>query len=359
MTRNNNNSTGYVFVNLGTPNSPSKADVKTYLDEFLMDPFVIDIPKWWRWLLVKGIILNTRPKKSAHAYQSIWTDRGSPLKYHLEDLKQKIKTKLDGPVFIAMRYGQPSFSQLLSELSQYPELKKLKIIMLYPQWAWASSGSTEFKLGQMLKGKYEIEWVNPFYNHADFINAWAERIRSTEFPKDNPHYLFSFHGIPERQLAYANMECSKTCLKSTNCCQTASPQVIERCYRAQCFITANKIAEALKLDSKQYTVSFQSRLGRTPWLQPFTDLWIEKQKQDPVGPKNVVVVCPSFVSDCLETLEEIGMRAKEDFESGAGDRTLTLVKSLNSESYWIEALSKITTGESTYSEFSRVQNSLH
>jgi ferrochelatase len=336
-----------LVVNLGTPDSPSTQDVRKYLDQFLMDPFVIDLSPWKRWILVKGIILNTRPKKSAEAYQKIWTERGSPLKFHLDDLVNKLRLlNSDRKILIygAMRYGNPSVSDTLDTIArEQPRLRKLRIFLLYPQWAWASSGSSEHhifeeiqkRLGNQFSSTLEVEWVPPFYDDQGFIKSWASKLKN--YQASNTHFLMSFHGIPERQLCYPSHAAKLHCLSSNACCETASKEVLRTCYRAQCFKTAQEIAQAAGIQPQDYTVSFQSRLGRTPWLKPFTDLWLESFAKSKLA-KNVVVVCPSFVSDCLETTEEIGIRAKQEFEAAVDQKfKLHLVPSLNSDDLWVQA----------------------
>jgi ferrochelatase len=356
-------STAYLLLNLGTPDSPKKKDVRKYLDEFLMDPYVVDIPFLFRFLLVKGIILRTRPKKSAEAYAKIWTERGSPLKYHLEDLTEKVKKVLGPNVFYGMRYGKPSLKRVLKNIFANEKIKNLKILALYPQWAWASQGSMESHYNELVKeGEIDplsqgvkVEWIRPFYNHPDFISLWASQLKKQieeqalrGYPFDQ--VLMSFHGIPERQLGHPSKEAFEACLKIENCCEKAPSQVLEKCYRAQCFKTAELIAHKVGLARNQWTVSFQSRLGRTPWLKPFTDVWLTEQKKNPFGYKNIIVVSASFVADCLETLEELAIRAKEDFESPVhkGDSTqrqLSLVPSLNSQDPWAQAVAKILVSE--------------
>ncbi len=342
---------GILVVNLGTPQSPNPKDVKIYLDEFLMDPFVIDIPWPLRALLVKGIILNTRPKKSAHAYKQIWTDKGSPLAFHTHEFVDKLRAQIpDLKIEVGMRYGQPSLESGMQKLIDQG-VREIFIFQMYPQFAWASSASVEDKvkkiaisLNAKASEKIEIKFSEPFFKEPEFISSFAN-ILGKHMSSADPYVLMSFHGIPERHLGRVSCEAKEHCLQQASCCELSEKtskleNVYNRCYRAQCFATAEGIAKKMGLAPGRWSVSFQSRLGRTPWLKPFTDFVIEELAAK--GEKDVLVMCPSFVSDCLETLEEIQIRAREDFEKFTGGKgKLKLVPSLNSDPDWVKSAARI------------------
>lgn len=325
---------GLLLINLGTPKSPRFKDVWNYLREFLSDRRVIDLPWPLRYLLVYAIILPTRTKKSSHAYQAIWTESGSPLRYHSENLCQKLKTKLEGnyQVAFAMRYGKPELNDALKELKNCGEIT---VLPLYPQYSSAATGSAiEYFLKTIERDPTfpSINIIRDFYNHQAFINALALQIKP--YIEVNDHILFSYHGIPERHLV---------CKKLPNVCKNACPIPSEKnqnqtCYRAQCFATTGLIAQKLKLDANKYTTSFQSRLGKTPWIKPYTDNILSNLAKQ--GIKKLAVVCPAFVTDCLETLEEIGIRALEDWKKLGGE-SLSLIPCLNDSDAWCEAIKEI------------------
>jgi ferrochelatase len=327
--------TGVLLLNLGTPDDASPEKVRDYLEEFLMDADVIDIAYPFRWILVKQIILRTRPKKSAEAYAKIWTERGSPLRFHSLDFLHKVANKvLNVSVKFGMRYGNPSIRAQLHEFKN-ESVDRLIIFPLYPQFAESSYGSCVKLCKKILK---ELNWnpivniVEPFYQKSEFIDAWGKRASPIikEFKPD--HLLFSFHGLPERHIKATDIT-KRFCLKSNQCCDQIC-EVNKNCYRAQSFATARGIASHLKMKDSDFTVSFQSRLGATPWIKPYTDLILPKLVER--GFKRVAVMCPAFVADCLETLEEIGIRGKEQFLS-AGGSELILIPSLNSETEWVDA----------------------
>lgn len=343
---------GILIVNLGTPDSPNPGDVKKYLNEFLMDPFVIDIPWALRALLVKGIILNTRPKKSAEAYSKIWTERGSPLAFHTQEFVEKLRELIpDRKIEIGMRYGQPSLESGISKLIAQG-VNEIFIFQMYPQYAWASSATVENKIREIEKTLdltqkgVSLKYSKPFFDHPGFIDSWVNNLKleQQKCKTTDPYILFSFHGIPERHLGRVSSECASHCLKVANCCEQKKPGVYDVCYRAQSYKTAADIAQKAKLKDGRWSVSFQSRLGTTPWLQPFTDKVIDEIAKS--QEREVLVVCPSFVCDCLETLEEIQMRLREQFEEATqGKGTLRLVPSLNSNPNWVAAAAQIQAQE--------------
>ncbi len=333
------NKIGVLLVNLGTPLSPKTSDVRRYLRQFLMDRRVIDIPFLNRFLLINGIIAPFRSPKSAKEYKKLWTSKGSPLLFHGVGLKEKLQKSLDSnyTVYLAMRYQSPSIKSVLENM-QTKKFEKIIIIPLFPQYASASTGSV-----QEAVMKYISKWlliptlvfINQFSNHPSFIKAFVE-IGKPYFQKQNyDHVLFSYHGLPERQLKKADSAC-----KARDCCHTYTNRN-RLCYRAQCFATTEALTKSLSIKEGQYTTCFQSRLGKTPWIQPYTDEILQELAKK--GIKKLLVFSPSFIADCLETTIEIGETYKTQFESLFFDNQLTMVESLNSNAIWVEALKDIIT----------------
>ena len=328
---------GVLLVNLGSPDSPNPPEVKKYLEEFLMDERVIDAPKLLRTLLVKGIILNTRPKKSAKAYQKIWWEEGSPLIVLSERLQAKVQEKVSVPVALAMRYGNPSIKSGLQALADQGVTDTL-IIPLYPQFAMATT-ETILVLAEELRQKHfpsmNFTSLPAFYHHADYIRVLANSIQEYLKDKEWEHLLFSYHGVPKRHIRKSDITKSH-CKMNGKCCSTPSA-AHEFCYSHQCYETTRQVAEYLELKEGTFSTSFQSRLGLDPWLQPYTDKTIEAFAKK--GTKKMAVVTPAFVSDCLETLEEIGMEAVEDFEDNGGEQ-LHVVPCINDREDWINVMSR-------------------
>jgi ferrochelatase len=328
--------TGLLLINLGTPDEPTTPAVRRYLAEFLSDPLVIDINPVSRWLLLHLIILRTRPKKSAEAYQLVWDEkRGSPLLYHSEDLLAAVRERMGGDwqVELGMRYGSPSIASALDRFRE-AGVDRVVAFPLFPQYAASSTQSAIDEVKRAGDG-LDISFVDPFYEHPGFIEAFAQ-VGSNVSLGPSDKILFSYHGLPERHVR-ATDETGAHCLASDECCD-AITDVNRNCYRAQCYATTRALADRLGLTDDQYVVGFQSRLGRTPWIQPFTDVLLDQLAAD--GVDHLHVYCPAFVADCLETLEEIGMRAKEQFtKAGGGD--LELVPSLNSSGPWADAVAKL------------------
>ena len=332
--------TGLLLINLGTPDSPSTADVRSYLREFLSDPRVIDLPFLGRWLLLNLIILPFRPRRSAKAYKSIWTEEGSPLKVEGMKLTLELNQFLKQdqvPVVLAMRYGNPSIDKGLKELKNLG-CDLLLILPLFPQYASSTNGSALEAVYRMAGHDCNIpmlEVLPPFFDHPSFIKAFAKQ--GTSFCENSPdHVLFSFHGLPERHLIRGDEE-NHGCLQKNDCCLS----VVEGnryCYRAHCFKTAALIASELKLEGERWSVSFQSRLGRAEWIKPYTETRIRELARK--GVRRLVVFCPSFVADCLETLEEIQIGGKEIFLEEGGE-SLEMVPSLNASPDWIEGLAEM------------------
>ena len=328
---------GILLVNLGSPDSPNPNDVKRYLEEFLMDERVIDVPKWARTILVKGIILNTRPKISAKAYQKIWWEEGSPLIVLSERLKDKVQKQLDLPVALAMRYGSMTIKNGLQQLAD-KKVTEVLIIPLYPQFAMATT-ETITVLAASLQSEFfpqmTLETLPPFYNNLDYIKVLSESIRGHLKGKNYEHLLFSYHGIPERHIRKSDVTKSH-CKMDKFCCSTSS-EAHAYCYKHQCLEVTRLVGDYLKLETDSFSTSFQSRLGFDPWLRPYTDRTIERLGKE--GTKNMAIVTPAFVSDCLETLEEIAMEGEEIFHE-AGGKDFTAVPCLNDDPNWVALLVK-------------------
>tara|TARA_B100001287_G_scaffold89733_1_gene75208 strand:+ start:133 stop:1167 length:1035 start_codon:yes stop_codon:yes gene_type:complete len=328
---------GALLINLGSPDSPDPRDVKRYLGEFLMDERVIDLPKPLRTFLVKGIILNTRPKKSAKAYKKIWWEEGSPLIVLSKRLQEAVQKKVSVPMGLAMRYGSPSIKQGIKSLVDQG-VDEIMLIPLYPQFAMATTETILVLTEKIKNEKYpELEFtvLPPFYNHPDYIRVLSQSIQEDLKDKKWEHLLFSYHGIPERHIRKSDITKSH-CKIDKSCCQTTS-EAHQYCYRHQCYETTRQVAEYLELKEGTYSTSFQSRLGVDPWLQPYTDQTVARFAKK--GIKNMAIVTPAFVSDCLETLEEIGMEAAEDFEEKGGEE-LHVIPCINTRTDWVNVMSR-------------------
>ena len=300
---------GVLLVNLGSPESPTAKDVKPYLDEFLMDKYVIDVPFLLRALLVRGIILQTRPKKSAEAYARIWTSEGSPLIVLSKRMHEKVKGLVDIPVALSMRYGSMTILKGLQELHD-KGVTEVMLFPLYPQHAMAST-TTILVLAEELRAKHfpDMKFTNvpAFYNKPDYIEALANSIKKHLEGFEYDHLLFSYHGIPKRHIRKTDITKSH-CTIDGSCCNTPSP-AHEFCYRHQCYETTKQVVKLLGIPEGKYSQTFQSRLAGDKWLTPYTDVEINKMPEK--GIKILAVVTPVFVADCLETLEEIAMEANE------------------------------------------------
>ena len=325
-----------LLVNLGSPDSYAVKDVRRYLGEFLMDERVIDFPHWFRTFLIKGIILNTRPKKSAAAYQSIWWDEGSPLMVLSKRLQKAVQKETKLPVALGMRYGTPSIYEAIKGLhDENPDLENISLIPLYPHYAMSSYETVVVKAREVVEEHFphlNMKVKKPFYNDPAYVEILAQSLKDA-LPAEYDQILFSYHGVPERQIKKGDVS-KAHCLNVANCCQKDSP-VQQFCYRHQTVDTTRLVAEKLNLDAKKYSTSFQSRLGPIQWLTPYTDKTIEDFAKN--GVKKLVVLCPAFVSDCLETIEEIGEEAREDFLHHGGEE-FTLVPCLNDQVSWAKLL---------------------
>ncbi len=326
---------GVLLVNLGSPDSTDPKDVKKYLDEFLMDPRVIDVPRWARILIVRGIILNTRPKKSAEAYSKIWWDEGSPLIVISERLQEKVQQRVNIPVGLAMRYGSMTLKKGLQALVDQG-VEEVLTIPLYPQFAMATTETIDVKVAELQKEFFpnlKINSLPAFYHKEDYIDLLSKSIGETLEGLDYEHLLFSYHGVPERHIKKSDITQSH-CKINAECCATHS-KAHQFCYRHQCLETTKKVAEKLQLKEGTYSSSFQSRLGFDPWLQPYTDRTIERFGKE--GIKKMAIVTPAFVSDCLETLEEIAMEGEEIFHE-MGGKEFTTVPCLNDRDEFAQLL---------------------
>lgn len=328
---------GALLVNLGSPESPEPKDVKKYLGEFLMDERVIDVPLWARTLLVKGIILNTRPKASAAAYKKIWWEDGSPLIVLSEQLQEKVQEQVDFPVGLAMRYGSMTIKKGLQELVD-KGCDEVFLIPLYPQFAMATT-ETILVLAEEIRQEFfpdlKIDSLPAFYNNPEYITVLANSIKDDLKGKEYEHLLFSYHGVPERHIRKSDITKSH-CKIDGSCCETAS-KAHEFCYRHQCKEVTRLVGEYLKLEPDTYSTSFQSRLGFDPWLQPYTDRTIERLGKK--GIKTMAIATPAFVSDCLETLEEIAMEGEEIFHE-MGGKEFSTIPCLNTNKDWVSLLAK-------------------
>ena len=330
---------GILLVNLGTPDSPKVSDVRRYLDEFLMDGRVVDVPAPVRALLVKGIIVPFRGPKSAKTYKAIWTENGSPLMYYSVRTAQLLQEKLgeDYHVELAMRYQNPSIQLALDKLKE-AKVDSIKVIPLFPQYASATTGSVHDKVMEIVRTWQaipDISFLNSYFDDPGIIKNFAENGKKYQ-PETYYHILFSFHGLPQRQLRKGD-DSKAHCLKVENCCETLCDNN-KYCYSAQCYQTARLIAEELNIPKEKYTICFQSRLGRDPWAQPYTSTVLEELAHK--GVKNVLVFCPAFVADCLETIFEIAEEYQEEFEEMGGEK-VQLVESLNDHPMWIETLERL------------------
>jgi ferrochelatase len=331
---------GLLLVNLGTPDAPTTPAVRRYLAEFLSDPRVIDINPVGRWLLLHAIILRTRPKKSAEAYRKVWTERGSPLLFHSQDLAQNVAERL-GPgwhVELGMRYGSPSLPDALARL-EAAAVERIVVFPLYPQYASSSTGSTLERLYALAAERPVVPAlgvVGDCYDAPGFLDAVTAVANDELAGFGADHVLFSFHGLPERQVKATDFG-DERCLSSATCCDAMTPDN-RSCYRAQSFATARGLAARMGLAADGWTVGFQSRLGRTPWIKPYTDELLITLAQR--GVRRLAVLCPSFVADCLETLEEIGMRARESF-IGAGGEDLLAIPCVNSHPLWVDLVADL------------------
>jgi protoporphyrin/coproporphyrin ferrochelatase len=331
---------GVLLVNLGTPDQPDTPSVRKYLREFLMDGRVIDIPFIPRWMLVNLIIAPFRAPKSAAEYQKLWDDRGSPLKYYGEDVRDLLQKELGNEyvVVLGMRYQNPSIESALEALEK-ANVSEIIVVSLFPQYASATTGSVADKVMELARKKQiipTIRFINQFADDPMLVEVITQQAKKWLAQYEYDHYLFSYHGLPERQIHKGSV--GDQCQLGA-CCNTFHEKN-QYCYRAQCFLTSRMVAKALGIPEDKYTVAFQSRLGKDPWIQPYTE---EKVKElAHAGIKKVLVFSPAFVSDCLETTIEVGETYQEQFKEEGGERW-DLVESLNDHPLWIQCLKNLVT----------------
>ncbi|MEO6916441.1 MAG: ferrochelatase [Chitinophagaceae bacterium] len=330
---------GIVLMNLGSPDSTEVKDVKKYLMQFLMDSRVIDYPYIFRAILVGGIIVPTRAARSAEAYKRVWTDQGSPLVETTRQVRNALQEELSDPVEMAMRYGNPSVEAAFNSLMKNnPDLEEVLAIPMYPHYAMSSyETAVEYakEIHEKKKFPFRLDFVKPFYNNPEYLEAMKAVIGPYIQKNNYDHILFSFHGIPERHITKGDITHSH-CLKTDDCCFTPSSAHL-CCYRHQCLNTAKSIADQLGIPPAKYSHSFQSRLGREQWLTPYTDFRLRDFPGE--GVKKLLILCPAFVSDCLETLEEIAMEGRETFMHAGGEE-FTMIPCMNTNPVWISALAK-------------------
>jgi len=326
---------GVMLMNLGSPDSTAVKDVARYLREFLMDGRVIDYPWLFRTLLVKGIIVPFRAPKSAEAYKTVWTKDGSPLVVLTRQLQPALQQEVEENVVITMRYGNPSPEAAFEELlKKEPGLEEVILLPLYPHYAMSSyETAVEYAMDAYRRKGYtfRINTIKPFFEEPAYLAAMAANI-APYLQQEYDHILFSYHGIPERHIRKSDTT-GNHCLKMADCCNTGSV-AHATCYRHQAFTTTKKLVEMLQIPAAKHSISFQSRLGKG-WLQPFTDIRLEEMPKE--GIKKLLVLCPAFISDCLETLEEIDERGREEFMK-AGGESFTMIPCLNTHPVWIKAI---------------------
>ena len=326
---------GVLLVNLGSPDAPTPEAVKPYLDQFLMDERVIDLPYLLRAFVVRGIILRKRPANSAAAYQKIWWEEGSPLIVISKRTQEKVQEKVEVPVALAMRYGNPSIESGLRELVE-KGVTEVLLFSLYPQYAMATTETIEVLAAKLVKEKFpQLKFTNfpAFYNRPDYIESLANVTKNDLDGFDYDHILFSYHGVPERHIKKTDKtgkHRGKKIKEGKYCCQPGTPES-EFCYRTHCFETTREIVEKLGIPEDKYTLTFQSRLGIDKWLQPFTADKVRELAQK--GVKKMAVITPAFVADCIETLEEIEMEAGADFKANGGEE-FKMIRCLNDDDQW-------------------------
>lgn len=328
---------GVLLVNVGSPDSPAVKDIKRYLRDFLMDERIIDLPYLLRYTLVNGIILNTRPPKTSKAYQKIWWNEGSPLIVITKRLTEKIQQQVSVPVVMAMRYGNPNIASGLQQLYDQG-VDEVLLMPLYPQYAMATTQTIEVFAQQLVKKQFpkmKLIKFPAFFHRSEYIEALAEVTR--KYLENNPcdHLLFSYHGVPERHLRKVTpTPAHKNILEGTTCCDPYSEEG-KYCYRSHCFETTRLLVEKLGLQKGTYSQSFQSRLGNDKWITPFTADKIAQLAQQ--GVKKLAVITPAFVTDCVETLEEIEMAGGKTFRENGGEE-FKMVPCLNDSDLWVHAL---------------------
>ena len=331
---------GLLLINLGTPESPAPRHVRPYLRQFLSDPRVLDMPALLRWLVLNLLILPRRPKQSGAAYAKIWTERGSPLLVHGLELTEKVRARLEPtvPVALAMRYGEPSIEAGLGRLVR-EGARRVVVFPLYPQYSSAATGSSLEEVFARASGLWNVpnlQVVPPFYDHPAFLDVSAVVARPHVTREGVERVFFSFHGLPERHVRKSDTG-GGHCLTREDCCARIVPENRD-CYRAQCFATAEALGDRLGVPRERRVVCFQSRLGRDPWIRPYTDECLAEAPRR--GVRRAVILSPAFVADCLETLEELAIRGVETWRE-AGGESLDVVPCLNARDDWADAVVEI------------------
>jgi ferrochelatase len=328
---------GVLLVNLGSPDSPTPKDVKPYLDEFLMDERVIDVPKWLRNVLVRGIILQTRPKKSAKAYAKIWWEEGSPLIVISERFAEKVQKQSTLPIALGMRYGSMSIKDAIQELDE-KGVNEILLVPLYPHYAMSSYETVVVKTMEVQQEYFpeiKITTLPAFSKNTDYIKVFSDQVKNSLDNFEFDHLLFSYHGIPERHIRKSDP--TKFHCKINDQCCTVNSVAHNTCYRHQCYDQTARVIAQLGLPKEKVSTSFQSRLAGDPWLKPYTDFEFERLAK--AGIKKLAVVTPAFVSDCLETLEEIAMEGKEQFLEAGGEE-YTHIACLNDSDSWVALMAQ-------------------
>lgn len=328
---------GVLLLQLGTPDSTEVGDVRRYLREFLSDPRVLDIPAPARALLLNAVILPFRPRRSAEQYRKIWTEEGSPLLVHTQDLAEGLRRRLgDGyTVVVGMRYQNPTIESALAELAT-AGCEKIVIAPMFPQYSSAAYGSAVARALEVAASDWNVPatiTISPFYDDAGFVDSVAAIARPLleQFRPD--HVLFSYHGLPESQIRKSDRS-GDWCLQRSDCCESLRDEN-RFCYRAQSFATTRALTDELGIDDSRYSTAFQSRLAGQKWIEPYTDGVLDDLYTG--GVRRLAVLTPSFVADCLETLEEIGIRLRRQWE-GIGGEDLLLVPCVNASAHWTDAL---------------------
>lgn len=358
MSAHSEHKTGVLLINLGTPDEPTPEFVKPYLEQFLMDPDVITLPWLLRWPLVHWLISPRRSKASAKLYQKIWLQQGSPLLHYTESLAQKLQQRLGHHFLVvpAMRYGKPSIESAFLKLDRW-SAEEILVCPLYPQFsqaAWESSVKEFTRIYRKYRGEISVRTLKPFYDNPYYIDASAQVLAPHIQGDDYDLLLFSYHGLPEQHIRSKDPT-SKHCLRHAQCCEgtpPASRAIQETCYRFQCFETTRQIVKRLGLPKDKFRVAFQSRLAWQRWIQPFSDVLYEKLPSQ--GIKRLKVVCPGFVADCLETLEEVQIRGEAQFQKKGGTR-LQLIPCLNDSDPWVEGLAKMVQEWDYFSQGTSLQ----
>lgn len=333
--------TGVLLVNLGSPDSTKVSDVRKYLRQFLMDERVINAPWPIRWFIVNCLILPFRPKHSAAAYEKIWLPEGSPLVVTSLKTRVALQERMKLPVELAMRYQNPSIEKAVDSLKEQG-VDEVVVVPLFPHYAMSSYESALVRVQEVVEqraSRMKLRIVPPFYDDPGFIRALVAKAEPL-LKEDYDHLLFSFHGLPEDHLHQSDTTGSH-CMMVEDCCLKESP-AHATCYRAQCFKTVVAFNREAGVSADKYSVAFQSRLGRKPWLKPYTDFEIPRLAKE--GAKKMLVICPAFVADCLETTEEIGIRGKELFQE-AGGKDLQLIPCINDDQLWLEALESLVRSQ--------------